>query len=232
MLDKLNSVEANYEELMALLASPSVQSDSNEYRKHAKALAELQPLVETAREYKTLLQRGGANRGARQRAPTRRCASSPRKNSPAEGAARRPAGRVRDAARSRRIRTIRKTSCSKSGPAPAATKPRCSPTSSSGCTASSPRSRAGESSHVDQRKRRRGIKEVIATIEGRGVYSKLKYESGVHRVQRVPATETAAASIPRPSRSPSAGSGRVEVQIDPKDLRIDTFCSPVPAVSR
>ena len=46
MLDKLNSVEANYEELTALLATPSVQSDSNEYRKHAKALAEIEPLVE------------------------------------------------------------------------------------------------------------------------------------------------------------------------------------------
>ena len=50
MLDKLHSVEANYEELMALLASPAVQSDSNEYRKHAKALAEIQPLVERFRE--------------------------------------------------------------------------------------------------------------------------------------------------------------------------------------
>ena len=55
MLDKLNSVEANYEELMSLLASPAVQSDSNEYRKHAKALAEIQPLVERYREYKGVL---------------------------------------------------------------------------------------------------------------------------------------------------------------------------------
>src|SRR5688572_7533199 len=55
MLDKLNSVEANYEELTALLATPSVQSDSNEYRKHAKALAEIEPLVQKAREYKTVL---------------------------------------------------------------------------------------------------------------------------------------------------------------------------------
>ena len=55
MLDKLNSVEANYEELTALLATPSVQSDSNEYRKHAKALAEIEPLVEKAREYKSVL---------------------------------------------------------------------------------------------------------------------------------------------------------------------------------
>ena len=55
MLDKLNAVEANYEELTALLATPSVQSDSNEYRKHAKALAEIEPLVEKARAYKSVL---------------------------------------------------------------------------------------------------------------------------------------------------------------------------------
>src|SRR6187200_1631244 len=55
MLDKLNSVEASYEELTALLSTPSVQSDSNEYRKHAKALAEIEPLVEKAREYKSVL---------------------------------------------------------------------------------------------------------------------------------------------------------------------------------
>src|ERR671925_1772982 len=55
MLDKLNSIEANYEELSALLATPSVQSDSNEYRKHAKALAEIEPLVQKYREFKTVL---------------------------------------------------------------------------------------------------------------------------------------------------------------------------------
>ena len=55
MLDKLNSVEASYEELTALLSTPSVQSDSNEYRKHAKALAEIEPLVEKGREYKSVL---------------------------------------------------------------------------------------------------------------------------------------------------------------------------------
>src|SRR5262245_7621950 len=55
MLDKLNSIEANYEELMALLASPAVQSDPNEHRKHAKALSDMQPLVDKFREYRSVL---------------------------------------------------------------------------------------------------------------------------------------------------------------------------------
>jgi peptide chain release factor 1 len=74
-----------------------------------------------------------------------------------------------------------------------------------------------------------GLKEVIAMIEGRGVYSKLKYESGVHRVQRVPATEasgrihTSAVTV---AVLPEAE--EVDVQINDKDLRIDTFCSSGP----
>ena len=74
-----------------------------------------------------------------------------------------------------------------------------------------------------------GVKEVIATIEGRGAYSKLKYESGVHRVQRVPATEAAGrihTSTVTVAVLPEAE--EVDVQINPKDLRIDTFCSSGP----
>jgi len=74
-----------------------------------------------------------------------------------------------------------------------------------------------------------GLKEVIAVIEGHKVYSKLKYESGVHRVQRVPATEqqgrihTSAITV---AVLPEAD--EVEIAIDPKDIRIDTFCSSGP----
>ncbi len=74
-----------------------------------------------------------------------------------------------------------------------------------------------------------GLKEVIALIEGQKVYSKLKYESGVHRVQRVPETEqqgrihTSAVTV---AVLPEAD--EVEIQIDPKDIRIDTFCSSGP----
>lgn len=71
-----------------------------------------------------------------------------------------------------------------------------------------------------------GIKEVVASILGKGAYSRLKYESGVHRVQRVPSTEasgrihTSAATV---AVLPEAED--VDVKIEQKDLRIDTFCS-------
>jgi peptide chain release factor 1 len=74
-----------------------------------------------------------------------------------------------------------------------------------------------------------GIKEVVALIEGKGAYSRLKYESGVHRVQRVPATEasgrihTSAVTV---AVLPEADD--VEITIDPKEIRIDTYCSSGP----
>src|SRR5579863_6431013 len=74
-----------------------------------------------------------------------------------------------------------------------------------------------------------GLKEVIALISGNKVFSQLKYESGVHRVQRVPATEqqgrvhTSAITV---AVLPEAD--EVEINIDPKDIRIDTFCSSGP----
>jgi peptide chain release factor 1 len=71
-----------------------------------------------------------------------------------------------------------------------------------------------------------GYKTVIAVIEGKGGYGLFKYESGVHRVQRVPVTEAAGrihTSTVTVAVMPEVD--EVEVQIDPKDLRIDTFCS-------
>jgi len=74
-----------------------------------------------------------------------------------------------------------------------------------------------------------GVKEVIAQIQGKGVYSRLKYESGVHRVQRVPETEasgrihTSAVTV---AVLPEVDD--VEVHIEQKDLRIDTYCSSGP----
>ena len=74
-----------------------------------------------------------------------------------------------------------------------------------------------------------GFKEVIAMVEGKGVYSKLKYEGGVHRVQRVPATETQGrihTSTVTVAVMPEAE--EVDIKIEAKDLRIDTFCSSGP----
>jgi peptide chain release factor 1 len=74
-----------------------------------------------------------------------------------------------------------------------------------------------------------GIKEVVALIEGKGAYSRLKYESGVHRVQRVPATETSGrihTSAVTVAVLPEADD--VEITIDPKEIRIDTYCSSGP----
>jgi peptide chain release factor 1 len=74
-----------------------------------------------------------------------------------------------------------------------------------------------------------GVKEIVAAIQGHKVYSKLKYESGVHRVQRVPATETqgrvhtSAATV---AVLPEAD--EIDIKIEAKDLRVDTFCSSGP----
>ena len=74
-----------------------------------------------------------------------------------------------------------------------------------------------------------GLKEVIAMISGNKVYSQLKYESGVHRVQRVPATEQQGrihTSTVTVAVLPEAD--EIDIKIDPKDIRIDTFCSSGP----
>ncbi|MBA2335358.1 MAG: peptide chain release factor 1 [Blastocatellia bacterium] len=74
-----------------------------------------------------------------------------------------------------------------------------------------------------------GIKDAVAVIEGEKVYSKMRYESGVHRVQRVPQTETSGrihTSAITVAVLPEAE--EVDVQVDPKDLRVDYFCSSGP----
>ena len=71
-----------------------------------------------------------------------------------------------------------------------------------------------------------GIKEAVLLVEGKGAFGFFKYESGVHRVQRVPTTEangrihTSTATV---AVMPEVE--EVDVQIDAKDLRIDTYCS-------
>jgi peptide chain release factor 1 len=74
-----------------------------------------------------------------------------------------------------------------------------------------------------------GFKEIIASIQGKGAYSRLKFEKGVHRVQRIPVTEaggrihTSASTV---AILPEAE--EVDIKVDEKDLRIDTFCASGP----
>lgn len=74
-----------------------------------------------------------------------------------------------------------------------------------------------------------GIKEVVAEVQGKGAYSRMKYESGTHRVQRVPATETSGrihTSAATVAVLPEAE--EVDLKIEEKDLRIDTYCASGP----
>jgi peptide chain release factor 1 len=229
MLDKLNSIEANYEELMSLLASPSVQANPAEYRKHSKALSEMQPMVERFREYKTVVKeaaqaeelakgsdadmrelaaeelRGLEQRRDRLLAEIRQLLIPKDPNDQKNIMLEIRAGTGGDEAALFAYELFRMYSkfAEKQG-----WRVEVMSTSESGVG---------------------GLKEVIAMIEGKGVYSKLKYESGVHRVQRVPATEASGrihTSTVTVAVLPEAE--EVDIQIDAKDLRVDTFCSSGP----
>ena len=229
MLDKLNSIEANYEELTALLSSSSVQSDQSEYRKHAKALSDMQPLVERFREYKLVLKEAAQ---AEELAKSGDADMRELANEELRGLEQR-----RDAL----LSEIRMLLVPKD------------PNDQKNVMLEIRAGTGGDEAALFAYELFRmyskfaekqgwrvevmstndngigGVKEVIAMIEGKGVYSKMKYESGVHRVQRVPATEASGrihTSTVTVAVLPEAE--EVDVQIDAKDLRIDTFCSSGP----
>jgi peptide chain release factor 1 len=229
MLDKLNSVEANYEELTSLLATPSVQSDSNEYRKHAKALAEIEPLVEKYREYKAVVKEieqaeelvKGSDPDMRELAQEELRALEVRRDA--------LMGEMKillipkDPNDQKNV--VLEIRAGTGGEEAALFAYELFRMYTRFAEKQGWRVEVMSTSESDVG----GVKEVIATIEGRGAYSKLKYESGVHRVQRVPATEAAGrvhTSTVTVAVLPEAE--EVDVHIDPKDLRIDTFCSSGP----
>jgi len=229
MFDKLLAEESRYEELTRLLSTVEVQNDSNEIRKHSKALAELEPLVEKFRQYKSIVQ----------------------EITQAEDLANGVDADMRDLAKEEL-----KSLTAKRDAIVAELKVLLIPKDPNdeknvvleiraGTGGDEAALFAGELFRMYSRYAERqgwkidvmstsetgvgGLKEVIATIEGRGVYSKLKYESGVHRVQRVPATEASGrthTSTATVAVLPEAED--VDIQINDKDLRIDTFCSSGP----
>src|SRR5438093_1457451 len=229
MFDKLAAEEQRYEDLMRLLGTTEVQNDQAEYRKHAKALADLEPLVERFREYKATVQSlaEAEELAAGGDADMRELAKEEVKSLAAK----------RDAILADlKLMLVPKDPNDEKNVVLEIR---------AGTGGDEAALFAGELfrmySKFAERNRWRlevmsssdtgvgGLKEVIATIEGRGVYSKLKYESGVHRVQRVPATEASGrihTSTATVAVLPEAE--EVDVQINEKDLRVDTFCSSGP----
>jgi len=231
MFDKLSTVDAPYEELMTRLGTPEVQSDPAEYRKAAKALSELEPLVQKYREYKVVQKDIEDSeeivRDADADADMRELAQEELKELQEK--------------REAIIGDLRTLLVPKD------------PNDEKNVILEIRAGTGGDEaalfaadlfrmySRFAERQRWKlevmsssesgtgGLKEAIASIEGRGVYSRLKYESGVHRVQRVPATEASGrihTSTATVAVLPEAE--EVDIQINEKDLRVDTFCSSGP----
>src|SRR6059058_1985140 len=229
MFDKLAAEEQRYEDLMRLLGTTEVQNDQAEYRKHAKALADLEPLVERFREYKAIVQSlaEAEELAAGGDADMRELAKEEVKSLAAR----------RDAIIAElKVMLVPKDPNDEKNVVLEIR---------AGTGGDEAALFAGELFRMYSKFAERqgwrleimsssdtgvgGLKEVIATIEGRGVYSRLKYESGVHRVQRVPATEASGrthTSTATVAVLPEAE--EVDIQINEKDLRIDTFCSSGP----
>jgi peptide chain release factor 1 len=229
MFDKLLNVENRYDELMTRLGSAEIQSDPPEYRRSAKALSELEPLVQKFREYKSVRQgmTGAEELVNGADAEMRELAREELKSL-----------QVRHDALLQELKVLLI-------PKDPNDEKNVILEIRAGTGGDEAALFAAELFRMYSRYAERqgwkidvmstsesgtgGLKEVIASIEGRGVYSRLKYESGVHRVQRVPATEASGrihTSTATVAVLPEAE--EVDIQINEKDLRIDTFCSSGP----
>ncbi len=230
MFDRLEQIEARYEELTQALASHEVIGDSSRYQKTAKAHSELTPVVEKFREYKDL------KKGIADTREMLAEESDAEIKQMAQEELQRLEHRMTEVEQELKVLLLPKD-----------------PNDERNVVLEIRAGTGGDEAslfaaelfrmYTRYAEARRwkvevlsssesgvgGMKEVIAMIEGRGAYSKLKYEGGVHRVQRVPETEqqgrvhTSAVTV---AVMPEAED--VDVKIDPKDIRIDTFCSSGP----
>src|SRR5271167_157541 len=230
MFERLEQIESKYEELNRALASPEIVSDSQRYQKTAKAHSEVAPIVDKYREYKDL------TRGIQESKAMLADESDADMLAYAQEELTQLEERVRKVEEELKVLLIPKD-----------------PNDEKNIILEIRAGAGGDEASLfaaeifrmytryaeSQRWKVEvlstsesgvgGLKEVIAIIEGQRVYSKLKYESGVHRVQRVPATEqqgrihTSAVTV---AVLPEAED--VDVKIEAKDLRIDTFCSSGP----
>jgi peptide chain release factor 1 len=227
MFDKLTAIESRYDKLMTLISDPAVQADPVAYRTHTKALSEIQETVETFRTFKGVLT---------EIAQAEDLAADPDMRELAHDELARLAARRDELDQQLKVLLTPKD-----------------PNDEKNIILEIRGGTGGEEaalfaadlfrmySRYAERHGWRlelmsesladagGIKEVIALISGKRVYSRLKYESGVHRVQRVPATEASGrihTSTATVAVLPEAE--EVDIQIQEKDLRVDTFCSSGP----
>jgi peptide chain release factor 1 len=230
MFERLDQIEARYEELTHALASPEVINDSARYQKTAKAHSEIASIVEKYREYKDL------KHGIAESKVVLAEEKDPEMQAYAQEELDRLEARVAAVEAELKVLLLPKD-----------------PNDEKDVVLEIRAGTGGDEATLFAAEMFRmytrfaetqgwkvevlstsessvgGLKEVIALIEGQRVYSRLKYESGVHRVQRVPATEqqgrvhTSAVTV---AVLPEAED--VDIKIDPKDLRIDTFCSSGP----
>jgi peptide chain release factor 1 len=229
MIDKLQATEQQYETLVQRLGSGELQNDPAEYRKQSKALAEIEPLVEHFREYKTVVR-------SITEAEEMLAGGDPDLKELAQEELKSLTARRDALLADLKVMLVPKDPNDEKNVVLEIR---------AGTGGDEAALFAGELFRMYSKYAERqgwrielmsmsetgigGIKEVIATIEGRGVYSKLKYESGVHRVQRVPATEASGrlhTSTATVAVLPEAED--VDIQINEKDLRVDTFCSSGP----
>jgi peptide chain release factor 1 len=229
MFDKLSTVESQYEDLMTRLGTAEVQSDQAEYRKAAKQLSDLEPLVQKYREYKSVQKDiegseelvGGADPDMRQLAEEELKELQTRREA-ILGDLRMLLVPKDPNDEKNVILEIRAGTGGDEAALFAADLFRM-------YSRFAERQRWRLEVMSSSESGTGGLKEVIASIEGRGVYSRMKYESGVHRVQRVPATEASGrihTSTATVAVLPEAE--EVDIQINEKDLRVDTFCSSGP----
>jgi len=227
MIDKLNSIEARYTELLGRLGDPAVQADPSQYRTHAKALAEVEPLVEKFREFKSVLVQIAQAQELANDPDMRELALEELHGLEQRRGALDAEIKVlllpKDPNDEKNV--VLEIRAGTGGDEAGLFAAELFRMYTRYAEAQGWRIEVLSSSETGVG----GIKEVIALIEGRRVYSRLKYESGVHRVQRVPATEASGrihTSTATVAVLPEAE--EVDVQIDAKDLRIDTFCSSGP----
>jgi peptide chain release factor 1 len=230
MFDRLDQIEAKYNELTDALASPDIVSDSARYQKTAKAHSEISDVVLKYREYKDLKQ------GVEESRAMIAEESDPEMKAYAQQELQQLEERITAVQEELRLLMIPKD-----------------PNDAKNVVLEIRAGTGGDEATLfaaemfrmytryAETKRWKievlsssessvgGLKEVIALIEGQNVYSQMKYESGVHRVQRVPATETQGrvhTSAITVAVLPEAED--VDIKIEAKDLRIDTFCSSGP----